>query len=76
MIIFIQKIKTKEGINSIDLEKVKKEIPADYSVLNTEPVITYVAHHALIAYQCKEVEKIGKPKLSKPKKKKVTVNNR
>ena len=57
MIIFIKKIKTKEGINAFDNEKVKKSIPADYKITNQEPIITLTANNILIAYRCEKIEK-------------------
>ncbi len=62
MIIFIKKIKTKEGINSFDNEKIKKDIPHGYIVSSQEPAITLTANHALIAFQCEKVVKpVAKP---------------
>jgi len=52
MIIFIKKIKTKEGINSIDLEKIKKEIPAGYEADGNEPMVSITANHVVIAFKC------------------------
>lgn len=54
MVTFIKKIKTKEGVNTIDLEKVKKDIPASYKILDNKPVITYTANHIVVAYACQE----------------------
>lgn len=59
MVIFIKKIKTKEGINSFDNEKVKKSIPAEYKITNQEPIITLTANHILIAYRCEKVERLA-----------------
>jgi len=67
MIIFIKKIKTKEGINSFDQEKIKAGIPSGYQASNQEPIITLTANHIMIAYKCEQIEK---PKV-KPKEKKV-----
>ena len=55
MVIFIKKIKTKEGINSLNLDKVKKEIPAEFQIIDQEPVISYTANHVVIAYKVKLV---------------------
>jgi len=57
MIIFIKKIKTKEGINSFDNEKIKKDIPEGYKVSAEEPTITFTANHVLVAYKCEKVTK-------------------
>ncbi len=54
MIIFIKKIKTKEGINSFDTEKIKKDIPEGYSISVNEPIITLTAHHVILAYKCEQ----------------------
>jgi len=53
MITFVKKIKTKEGINSLDTDKIKKEIPAGYEAVNNEPSITYTANHIVVAFTCK-----------------------
>ena len=52
MIIFIKKIKTKEGINSIDMEKIQKDIPAGYEAMGNEPIVSFTANHLLIAFKC------------------------
>ena len=69
MIIFVKKIKTKEGINSFDSEKIKKDIPAGYQASVQEPIITLTANHVMIAYKCEKVEApAAKPKTkAKPK---------
>ena len=69
MIIFIKKLKTKEGINSFDSEKIKKDIPGDYKALDVDPIITLTANHILIAYKCEKIIKnTPKPKPNaKPK---------
>jgi len=69
MVTFIKKIKTKEGINSFDLDKIKKSIPATYKVIENTPAITYTANHALVIYKCqeqKQEKKQGKA-IAKPK---------
>ena len=67
MVIFIKKIKTKEGINSFDLDKIKKSIPAGHKVIDSTPSISYTANHVVIAYQC-QVEKAPRAKAkAKPK---------
>ena len=53
MVIFIKKLKTKEGINSLNLDKVKKEIPAGFQTIDTEPIISFTANHVVVAYKCK-----------------------
>ncbi len=55
MIIFIKKIKTKEGINAIDLDKIKKGIPEGYKVSGKDPVIDYTANHVVVAYKCEQI---------------------
>ena len=72
MIIYIKKIKTKEGINSIDLEKIAKEVPAGYKVTDKAPAITYTANHMVLAYTCQAVAKVQKKAVvkAKPKAKK------
>ena len=79
MIIFIKKIKTKEGINAFDNEKIKKDIPGGYKISDQEPIITLTANHVLIAYKCEKIVKPSpkaapapKPK-AKAKSKKVAV---
>jgi len=73
MIIFIKKLKTKEGINSFDSEKIKKGIPAGYKASAAEPIITLTANHVLIAYKCEQIVKSNaKPELkTKEKEKKI-----
>lgn len=53
MVIFIKKIKTKEGINSLNLDKVRKDIPAGFEPLSEEPIISITANHVVIAFKCK-----------------------
>lgn len=53
MVIFIQKIKTKEGINSLNLDKLKKEVPVDYELINQEPTISYTSNHVILSWKCK-----------------------
>jgi|GEM_PF-6498041 len=53
MVTFIKKIKTKEGINSFNLDKIRKDIPADFQVLDEQPAITYTANHIVVAYKVK-----------------------
>lgn len=68
MIIFIKKIKTKEGINSFDTDKIKKGVPAGYKVSAEEPIITLTANHVMVAYKCEKVEKptpVTAPKANK-----------
>ncbi len=68
MIIYTKKIKLKEGINSFDNEKIKKDIPEGYKPLEIDPIITLTANHVLIAYKCEKVEKPNpKSKENKPK---------
>jgi hypothetical protein len=67
MIIFIKKIKTKEGINSFDNEKIKKDIPEGYKVLGGEPIMTLTANHVLIAYKCEKITKDTPKPSPKPK---------
>jgi len=67
MIIFIKKIKTKEGINSFDNEKIKKEIPADYIISDHEPIITLTANHVMVAYKCERAAKPTPKPASKSK---------
>jgi len=69
MVIFIQKIKTKEGINSLNLDKLKKEVPVDYELADHEPAITFTANHVVLSWMCKPMaakketaEKEGTPK--------------
>jgi hypothetical protein len=62
MIIFIKKIKTKEGINSFDLEKIKKDIPADLRVSDDAPIISFTANHIVIAFKCQKNVVQAKPK--------------
>ena len=57
MIIYIKKIKTKEGINSFDNEKIKKDIPTGYQASVEDPIITLTANHVMIAYKCEQVAK-------------------
>jgi hypothetical protein len=87
MIIFIKKIKTKEGINSIGLDKIRKSIPVGFKIVNNEPAISYTANHIVVAFTCLEVPKAkpapavkakvevkAKSKASaKPKSKKISV---
>jgi hypothetical protein len=54
MITFIKKIKSKDGINSFDLDKIKKSIPASYKVIENTPTISYTANHVLVIYKCQE----------------------
>jgi hypothetical protein len=66
MIIFVKKIKTKEGINSFDSDKIKNDIPAGYKASVQEPIITLTANHVMIAYKCEKIEKPApKPKTKK-----------
>ena len=53
MVIFIKKIKTKEGINSLNLDKVKKDVPSEFEVLDAEPAISFTANHVVVAFKCK-----------------------
>ena len=69
MIIFIKKIKTKEGINNFDTEKIKKDIPEGYKVIDQEPIITLTANHVMIAYKCQAVTKPSTKAKAKTKKK-------
>ena len=57
MVIFIKKIKTKEGINSIGLDKIRKSIPGGYKIVNNEPSISYTSNHIVVAFTCREVTK-------------------
>lgn len=61
MIIFTKKIKTKEGINTIDLEKAKKEIPAGYKATGA-PQVSYTANHVVLAFVCELLEKAPEAK--------------
>jgi len=54
MITFVKKIKSKDGVNAIDLDKIKKGIPAIYKVIDNAPTITYTANHVVVAYNCQE----------------------
>jgi hypothetical protein len=65
MIIFIKKIKTKEGINSFDNEKIKNGIPKGYQATVEAPIITLTANHVMIAYKC---EVVAKPEVKEKKK--------
>jgi len=69
MITFIKKIKSKDGINSIDLDKIKKSIPASYKVIDNTPTISYTANHVLVIYNCQEQkqEKAQPKAVAKPK---------
>ncbi len=53
MVIYIEKIKTKEGINSLNLDKIKKEIPAEFQIIDQEPIISFTANHIVVAYKVK-----------------------
>lgn len=66
MVIFIKKIKTKEGINTFDLEKVKKNIPAEYTVADNTPAISLTANHIMVGYKC-ELKKTKPVKASQPR---------
>jgi hypothetical protein len=70
MVIFIKKIKTKEGINSFNVDKIRKDVPDDYEILDKEPQITYTANHVLVAFRCKQLEVKAAPakKAAAPKK--------
>ena len=57
MIIFIKKIKTKEGINSIDMDKIMKDIPSGYIASNDQPTLTVTANHLVISFNCTEQPK-------------------
>jgi hypothetical protein len=62
MIIYIKKIKTKEGINSFDNEKIMKDIPKGYKASAPEPIVTYTSNHVILAYPCKAVaQTVTKP---------------
>lgn len=67
MIIFIKKLKTKEGINSIGLDKIRKSIPEGYKIVNNEPAISYTANHIVVAFTCQEVPKAKVVPAVKPK---------
>jgi hypothetical protein len=65
MVTFIKKIKTKEGINSFDLDKIKKSIPASYKVIENTPTISYTANHVLVIYKCQlQKQEKAQPKSS------------
>ena len=66
MILFIKKIKTKEGINTFDDEKIKKSIPKGYIPSVEDPTITLTCNHMVIAFKCeKAIKPTPKPKLKK-----------
>ena len=52
MIIFIKKIKSKEGINAINIEKIKKEIPEGYAAIGNDPQVSITANHVVVAFNC------------------------
>ena len=52
MVIFIKKIKTKEGINSFNMDKIRKEVPSEYEILAGDPIISFTANHIVIAIKC------------------------
>lgn len=56
MIIFIKKVKTREGINNIDLEKIAKSVPQGYKAVG-EPAIAFTANHVVVSIQCQLVAK-------------------
>lgn len=62
MVIFIKKIKTKEGINTFDVDKIKKDIPAGYKTLDSTPSINYTANHVVVSFKCQKVENKTKNK--------------
>lgn len=67
MILFIKKIKTHEGINFLDKEKIKKDIPKGFRTSNDTPTVTLTSNNVIIAFEC---EKVAKPiQEAKPKKK-------
>ncbi len=77
MVIFIRKIKTKEGINSINLDKIKKEVPSEFEIVNAEPEISYTANHIVVAVKCKLKAVIKKEPVKKePVNKKVAVKKK
>jgi len=55
MVIYIEKIKTKEGINSLNLDKIKKEIPAEFQIIDQEPIISFTSNHVVVAFKVKLV---------------------
>ena len=55
MVIYIEKIKTKEGINSLNLDKIKKEIPAEFQIIEQEPTISFTSNHVVVAFKVKLV---------------------
>lgn len=67
MLKFIKKVKNKEGINSIDNDKITKDIPKGYILSQVDPTITFTGNHIVIAYQCEKV--LNPVSKSKPKKK-------
>ena len=73
MITFIKKLKIKEGVNSFDIDKIKKGIPEGYKSLVDDPTVTFTGNHVVIAYQCERTAKPSvKPKIkNKAKSKKV-----
>jgi len=54
MIIFTKKIKASDGINAIDLDKIKSEIPANYKIISIEPQISITANNIVVAFICQE----------------------
>jgi hypothetical protein len=68
---YIRKIKTKEGINSLDIEKIKKSIPAGYKPANSLPEITFTANYAVLHIMVQETKKTAPPQ--KHKKSKVSL---
>jgi hypothetical protein len=67
MVTFIKKVKSKEGINSIDIEKIKRSVPAEYKVVGNEPAVTYTANHIVIAFSCQEPKPAKAPAKTKVK---------
>jgi hypothetical protein len=64
MIIFIKKIKSKEGINALNIEKIKKEIPEGYAAIGNDPAVSFTANHVVVAFNC-----VSQPKPAVVKKK-------
>jgi hypothetical protein len=87
MIIFIKKIKTKEGINDLNIDKIKKDIPDGYHPVSNEPLLSITANHLVVAFKCEALAKnadkskgADKPKVAnksksepKPKSKRIVV---
>lgn len=69
MIIFIKKIKTKEGINSIDLEKVKNDVPSGYKAVGGDPEVSFTANHLVVAIKCLAAPKPAEKAKAKAKNK-------